>query len=349
MNERQKKQLQIAKQKAIINGGICLSDDYNNVFTKLLRKCKNHNHKEWYSTYKNVYDGSWCPECKLETIKSKNKLNDGLEQAIKYAESKGGKCLSNSYKNTVDKLLWQCENQSHKQWMANFNYIVRENNWCPECSKDNLRTMFKNKNGLNEAIEHAKKKGGECLSTTYINSREYLIWKCDNENHKEWKASYSEVVIQDNWCRSCSSKNISEKRTRLIFERFFNKSFPSSRPSWNINCWTGSLLELDGYCKEFNIAFEYDGEQHFKVVNFNGKEMKKNSYIYQKFKDEQKKKNCRKNNVLLIKIPYINQKYKNRFDIFLNNIINACMQNDLIMQFNDDDLASLEKDFYLVK
>ena len=52
------------------------------------------------------------------------------------------------------------------------------------------------------------------------------------------------------------------KDNELFFEDYFGMEFPS--------CWPGWLngLELDGYCEELDIAFEYNGEQHYKYIPY---------------------------------------------------------------------------------
>ena len=62
-------------------------------------------------------------------------------------------------------------------------------------------------------------------------------------------------------------------------------------------------LELDGYNSELNIAFEYNGEQHYiKENNFNKR--KQNSYKNLKSNDELKREICKERNIKLIIIPY---------------------------------------------
>ncbi len=46
----------------------------------------------------------------------------------------------------------------------------------------------------------AKKRGGKCLSKTYVSARTKLLWECDN-NHK-WEASPSNIK-RGSWCPSC--------------------------------------------------------------------------------------------------------------------------------------------------
>jgi hypothetical protein len=49
-------------------GGKCLSTEYKNNYTKLLWECK-EGHK-WYSKYRNIQSGSWCPKCSLKHVGS---------------------------------------------------------------------------------------------------------------------------------------------------------------------------------------------------------------------------------------------------------------------------------------
>jgi hypothetical protein len=64
------------------------------------------------------------------------------------------------------------------------------------------------------------------------------------------------------WCPDCSESR-TEKLVRAYFEKKFHKPFPNTRPSWLLN-HTGNKLELDGYSEQLNIAFEYNGEQHYR-------------------------------------------------------------------------------------
>ncbi|CAG8613934.1 15731_t:CDS:1, partial [Funneliformis mosseae] len=48
----------------------------------------------------------------------------------------------------------------------------------------------------------AKKKGGLCLATEYINRQDPLEWQC-KEGHK-WKASVK-VILKGTWCRTCNT------------------------------------------------------------------------------------------------------------------------------------------------
>lgn len=54
-----------------------------------------------------------------------------------------------------------------------------------------------------------------------------------------------------------------ETRCREIFETIFKRPFKSVRPDF-LKRANGKKLELDGYNKDLNLAFEYNGIQHYK-------------------------------------------------------------------------------------
>jgi hypothetical protein len=89
-----------------------------------------------------------------------------------------------------------------------------------------------------------------------------------------------------------------EKQCRKIFEDIFQKSFPKSRPSFLINPKTNHPLELDGYCEELNLGFEYDGEFHYGCTSLRIDLAKIQQY------DELKNTLCTAKGLILIRIPY---------------------------------------------
>lgn len=106
-------------------GGHCLSNTYINSMTKLLWMCaKGHT---WYATPSNIKKGSWCPYCS-----ERKKLS--IDYIRRLANSKLCVLLSDSYKNSNEKLSWQCLRCAYL-----FNTTVgsfRLSGGCPRCSKE---------------------------------------------------------------------------------------------------------------------------------------------------------------------------------------------------------------------
>ena len=65
-----------AQKMANENNGKCLSNKYINAKSKLLWMC-DAEHK-WLTSYDNIKNGKWCPECKI--FKSQKKLKNIIEQ-----------------------------------------------------------------------------------------------------------------------------------------------------------------------------------------------------------------------------------------------------------------------------
>jgi hypothetical protein len=102
--------------------------------------------------------------------------------------------------------------------------------------------------------------------------------------------------------RPTSSKG--EDTCRKVFESIYKRPFTKCRPPFLLNVVTGSkhALELDGYNEDLKIAFEYNGEQHYKYIPYFHKT--KDSFYNQKYRDEMKRRLCMEHNVHLIEVPY---------------------------------------------
>lgn len=110
------------------------------------------------------------------------------------AKKRGGKCLSKTYTNQKQKLLWECD-EGH-QWRTSINNIKNHNQWCPYC--------YGNVNySIELCHEIAAKNEGKCLSTEYKNNKSYLHWEC-KEGH-QWYACFSSLLAQDSWCPICAN------------------------------------------------------------------------------------------------------------------------------------------------
>jgi hypothetical protein len=294
-NPKKEKYLKNCIDKAKIYNGLCVSKEFVNSRTKLDWKCCNEKHPIFSDYYTNVVNGmSWCKRC--EPL-----ISDKLELAKFLAKSKGGEILEEKYLGSTIRHKWKCK-ENHI-FEVNYNAAVLRGRWCVFCANQVTEKTNVLEEGSNNRIdrldiakEFAAKKGGKCLSEYYKNSSSKLLWKCSNEKHKEFESTYNCVINQSRWCPECSEFHIHEERVRNILNNIFNAKFIKSYPNWNINIKTGKILELDGFSEELNIAFEYQGRQHFEAA-FN-KSIEE--VLMQKERDKIKKENCNNNNIKLI-------------------------------------------------
>lgn len=269
-------------QIAISRNGECLSESYIGGHIKLKWKCKEGH--TWWATPSSVKSGKWCLICA-------GKQKRTIEEVKKLSESKGGRCLSEKYISTDSKLKWQCK-EGHI-WEST-PYLIRKGHWCPKCSF--VIGGLKNRLGIEEMHELAKLKDGKCLSEHYTNANTKLKWKC-MEDHI-WEARPNSIK-QGVWCPNCA-RGVGERTCRKYFEAMFSRGFPSSKPSWLVTR-NGTKMELDGYSRELNLAFEYQGQQHYRDVGFFSKTM---SFEKRKNYDKLKRRICEQKGVILLYVPY---------------------------------------------
>ncbi len=91
----------------------------------------------------------------------------------------------------------------------------------------------------------------------------------------------------------------SEGELRKILKSLFKRDFPNVRPSWLVSPDTGARLELDCYCEDLSLAFEYQGAQHYKPIEFFGGE---DRFLKQKERDDYKRSICKQHGITLIEV-----------------------------------------------
>jgi len=159
---------------------------------------------EWDARPASIKSGTWCPSC------ARNRKLE-LEEMREIARHRGGKCLSTTYKNGRTPLWWECE-RGHR-WKARPARVKsgtrRKGTWCLECY--NSKRVFLPKQSIQAMRELASTRGGKCLSTEYVGSKNSLTWQCAYEHR--WEAAPSRIV-QGSWCPVCAHNQ------RLILDVF---------------------------------------------------------------------------------------------------------------------------------
>jgi len=261
-----------------------------------------------------ILNGKWCDGGSDRTLINK----------IKSVEWEGGfwcitdYCLIHNIKTTLD---WMCPNGhtfeaswwDFKQTRGDANRIIYHSKpWdlCPVCKTVHNVQRYK---------KAAEKVGLTCLSTTY-SPGDYLHISC-NKCNRDFMTRPDRVLRSQRCCPYCMQSKY-ESRTRYYFESVFKRAFRIDYPEWLINPRTGYRLQLDGYCEELKIAFEYQGKQHYTAVEFpNGI----TDTEYQQYRDRLKKELCEKNGVTLITVPFTAVD-----DNLLLYIIDECKKSGLI-------------------
>lgn len=186
----QKLTLAQLRETAAERGGKLISTEYANSAAPLLWECR-EGHR-WEACAANVRQGSWCPDCA-----GRRRLT--LEEMQILARAWGGECLSRRYVNGKTPLKWRCA-RGHV-WKARANRVKpmgyqKRGSWCPTCA-------HVPKYRIEDMQELARKRGGACLSRTYVNTDLPLRWRC-GQGHV-WK-TVARVVIRGAWCPICAAR-----------------------------------------------------------------------------------------------------------------------------------------------
>lgn len=297
------KEIKLIHEYCKSRGGKCLEDKYKK---NGLYRCVCKNKHIFYLCWTNSkYKKYWCRECSgniVDPIKEMQKIHE-------FCESLNGKCLENEYKGTNAKYKCICE-EGHS-FSIMWSHSKHKGVWCPECgTKRAIQTRFKNnmEKIMKPFKKYCEEKGGKCLDKEYIGAK--TAYKCTcAKNHVFYLKPCG--MKRNQWCPECSIR-FGENFTRFILEKIFCYEFPKYKPKYLKN-GTGNL-ELDCFCKELNLACEYQGRQHFAIVSKYG--MDEKVLIKRQIYDQFKRDKCKENGIFLIEVPEFYLKFK-----YFNNII----------------------------
>jgi len=155
------------RELAESRGGILLSNAYNGSGGDLWWSCSNPDHPSWHATPDNVIRSSWCPYCAGNASLS-------IKDLQSFGKTVDLNLVSKNYEGTKAAYKWKCK-KGHIIERSKSNIvqsIKRGLNACTGCSGTNRKII------LNNLVQIAKNRKGECLSTKYINAHKTILWRC---------------------------------------------------------------------------------------------------------------------------------------------------------------------------
>jgi hypothetical protein len=263
------------------------SKEYKNNNIKLEMICdQGHEQLKTFNSFQKGY------RCAICSGKKKYTHN----QVKLFIENENWKLISKEYKGNHLKLEMICP-ECHKQEKTFNNFKTGER--CAICSG-------KKKYTHNQVKLFIENENWKLISKEYKGNHLKLEMICP-EDHKQMK-SFSNFTSGFR-CRECVIYR-NEEECRDIIQDMLGLEFKKIRPKWLRG------LELDGYNEQLNLAFEYNGEQHYNYnPHFHRKGVKQ--FIHQICRDKVKRKLCKKNDVDLIIIPY---HVKNKYEFVLASV-----------------------------
>ena len=136
-------------------------------------------------------------------------------------------------------------------------------------------------------------------NAVYKRYRISLLVTC--RKHGDFKIT-PEAHMMGTGCPKCHASKGELEIERILISR----SIRFEQQKRFYDCRYKNPLPFDFYIPSLNICIEYNGEQHYKPVRFNGmhKRNAHTNYELQTIKDDIKKSYCTENGITLIVIPY---------------------------------------------
>ncbi|MFW6130577.1 MAG: hypothetical protein ACOC56_05270 [Atribacterota bacterium] len=235
--------------------------------------------------------GQGCPKC-TKTFKRTNETF--IKESKKIHKNKFDYSMVD-YKNNKTKVKIICLN-------CNKVFEQRPNdhlsgNGCYSCS--NIK-----RSNTKKFIKKAKQIHGERY--------DYSITKYQNNNKTKVKIiclNCNKVFEQrpNDHLTGLGCPNCVKSKNEILIEKFLTINNIEFIPQKNFkDCRNKLPLPFDFYLPEYNICIEYDGEQHFKPVQFGGMTTQQANQSFKEivFKDRIKTKYCEQKEIKLIRISY---------------------------------------------
>lgn len=255
----------------------------------------------WFPIPRTLNQGSKCPKCGIRnraTKRTRSKEDVLAELALKNPDVMVLGELG-EYESTRSKVEWKCK-RCGSVWKSQMRNLLDGNSHCYTCSKKRVRETVLLPNEvflerISKILPHIQPL--EKFDGYYVK----LECKC-NRHDRLFISTPHSLLTGKCGCPLCYETH-GERKLRIILEKYgieLKQQFTFD------DCKDEALLKFDGYNKEHNVAFEYHGEQHYRVVDFSGHnyEHAKNQFLKMQKRDQIKRNYCNSHGILLIEIPY---------------------------------------------
>lgn len=295
-----------------INNNIELLSDYSNLSTKVKCRCLIDNNI-WFASPEKLLQGKGCPVCgRQRTINSARYTTEAFVEKLKqinpYIKILG------EYTNSKTPIECLCVKHNHT-WFIRPSDLLRGKS-CKFCGIEKLSSsklksselFLKEMLDLNPNIK---------IESQYINSQTKIKCFCELCGNI-WEAIPNNLLKQRG-CPKCFSSNGEKKIEQFLIKN----NIEYIREFVFKDCADIQPLRFDFYLPKHNLCIEYDGEQHFKPVNFGGCDdtQAKKSFVKTVKHDAIKNNYCTKHGIDLIRIDYKN--FKNIENILYKKILHT--------------------------
>ena len=295
---RRKPHDQYVKELKLKNPTIDVIEQYINTNTPILHHCLIHD-IIWSTTPARVLRGVGCEECRIEKFRQvRCKTHEQYVKAV--ATINPDIIVVGEYIDAQTPIDHYCI--KHDMLWSPYPDNVLKGMGCKKCGDEKIRE--KNIKSHNEYIEDVYIINPDIeVIEEYKGANVSILHRCKIDGYV-WSAKPANI-LSGKGCPQCNESN-GERQVRQWLEKHNIKY--QYQKTFN-DCKDVRVLPFDFYLPEYNVCIEYDGEQHFRPVKFDGKddETAEKQFETTRKHDKMKDLYCIANDILLLRIPY----YKN--------------------------------------
>lgn len=205
------------------------------------------------------------------------------------------------YVNNATKMPYICNKHIDKgiQWN---NWIhLKTGRGCYYCGRESM--VEKQKYSIEEVRATIEANGKNKLLSNYTSYKDYNLLITCEQCGKPYITSYGCYLNGKTKCNDCTC-SIGEK-TIINYLNDNNYLYEHDSHEIYTDYWDNPL-RFDFYLPKNNLAIEYDGEQHYKAIDFTGEgaEIANIRFSESQERDQAKNLHCIDHNIQLMRIPY---------------------------------------------
>lgn len=276
---------------------------------RLTFQCNTHFYKSPRETDEYSFLKSKTCGCRLKDYTEEDFIFDIQDKEVS---------LYGQYKNDTEKTEFVCK---HGHIFSASPNKIKRGEGCPICKFEKLRKCF-----LKDSAQYKEKLASVNpsleLVSDYKGAKKPVTCKCKICGH-ETVATADKFTTLQTGCHFC---NLSIRES-IIYTYLEEHGYNFTSQKKFSDCKYKSLLPFDFYLQDYNVCIEYQGEQHYKPVDFSytptkeSKEKAKRKFEKGQKRDAIKKEYCNKNGILLFEISYKDRKHLPEvLDEFFNSL-----------------------------
>lgn len=204
------------------------------------------------------------------------------------------------YTGTSNRIKCRCT--THDYVWEPYGYNLLSGYGCPKCGS--AKSGFQKRVPVDEKIKRLHEIHPDIEFLSYpILSSDYVDCKC-KKCGGVWKATYMNLTKYHKRtnCPYCNSST-GEERIATVLDTW---GFKYERQKRYDDCRDYNTLPFDFYLPNNNLLIEFDGEQHYQLINRTGMSIEEQKEEFEKiqYHDSIKTEYCKNNNIPLLRIPY---------------------------------------------